>query len=156
MPFSDGKLNRRVGSLFKPERTLLSCVVRSTFPVILRCASLIVKPYPIDYGEGLIMDGASSIRHAQPLYPNPFGFPVVLHGYGPVAYAVAAATMPGGAPSFPAGRFLIHPDRYSLMQFLVGGALVAASAPVVTALAVWYVAVDLRGRGRSFPAIYLR
>jgi hypothetical protein len=272
---------------------LLACVVLSAFLVILRTIALIASPYQIDYGEGLMLDGALRIRHAQPLYPNPFGFPVVLHVYGPVAYAVAAAVLPAGAPSFAAGRLLIvacsialslvlgivlrrltsswwiglsfgmllltlpafrfwfyllradvigvlfsmigialyllserywywsipffglalfckysllaapvavfahlilnrklkrgvvfilglgvaailaflvlqaktdgwfvfhmfstHPDRYSLMQFIAGGALVAASAPVVTALAVWCAAQDFHG-ARGFAPIYL-
>jgi hypothetical protein len=50
--------------------------------------------------------------------------------------------------------FSTHPDRYSLMQFIAGGALVAASAPVVTALAVWCAAQDFHG-ARGFAPIYL-
>jgi hypothetical protein len=50
--------------------------------------------------------------------------------------------------------FSTHPDRYSLMQFFALGALVWASAPVVTVLAAWYVTMDLCGRGRSFAPIY--
>jgi len=264
------------------------------FLVISRSAPLIVSPYQIDYGEGLMLDGAMRILHSQPLYPDPFNFPIVLHVYGPLAYAATASVLPGGAASFPAGRLLIllcsfvlssligailrrltgswwlglsfgfllltlpafrfwlyllradligivfstmgialylvsekrwywsipffglalfskysllagpaavfahlilkrrfthgavfgvglgataslafmlleirtggwfafhmfstHPDRYSLIQFLALGALVWASAPVVTALAAWYVAMDLWGRGRSFAPIYL-
>jgi hypothetical protein len=89
------------------ERVLLICVVLGAFLVILRTVPLILSPYQIDYGEGLILDGALRIRHAQPLYPNPFAFPVVLHVYGPVAYAAAASVLPSGTPSFPAGRFMI-------------------------------------------------
>ncbi len=241
-----------------------------------------------------MLDGALRILHSQPLYPNPFTFPVVLHVYGPVAYAAIASVLPGGAASFPAGRllilicsvvlssligtilrrltgswwiglsfgfllltlpafrfwlylmradvigvvfstlgialylsseerrywgipffglalfckysllaapiavffhlilkrnfkhgavfgvgfgaasgiafmmlqvktggwfafhmFLTHPDRYSLPQFFALGALVWASAPVVTALAAWYIAMDLRGGRNSFAPIYL-
>ncbi len=51
--------------------------------------------------------------------------------------------------------FSTHPDRYSLLQFLALGGLVLASAPVVTALAAWYVAQDFRGKTFSFPPIYL-
>jgi hypothetical protein len=51
--------------------------------------------------------------------------------------------------------FSTHPDRYSLLQFLALGGLVLASAPVVTALAAWYVAQDFRGKAFSFPPIYL-
>lgn len=273
---------------------LLVCVVVGALLVGLRTVPLIASPYQIDYGEGLMLDGALRIRHGEPLYPNPFGFPIVLHVYGPVAYAVAAAVLPAGAPSFAAGRLLIatcsialslllgivlrrltgswwiglsfglllltlpafrfwfyllradvigvlfsmigialyllsrrfwywsipffglalfckysllaapvamfahlilnrrlkrgvvfalglgmaaalaflilqarsggwfafhmfstHPDRYSVMQFVVGGALVAASAPVVTAVAVWYAARDFHRRTLGFAPIYL-
>jgi hypothetical protein len=289
-----GRLGSQFVLLLKAERTLLVCVALGTFLVILRSVPLIVSPYQIDYGEGLMLDGALRIRHSQPLYPNPFAFPVALHVYGPVAYAAAASVLPGGAASFPAGRLLIlicsvalssligtilrrltgswwiglsfgfllltlpafrfwlyllradvigvlfsimgitlyllkekpgywsipffglalfckysllaapvavfvhlivnrkvkqgfafavglgaasalafmvlqvktggwfafhmfstHPDRYSLMQFFALGALVAASAPIITALAGWHVALDFRGGGRSFPPIYL-
>jgi hypothetical protein len=50
--------------------------------------------------------------------------------------------------------FSTHPDRYWLMQFFALGALVWASAPVVTVLAAWYVTMDLCGGGRSFAPIY--
>jgi hypothetical protein len=261
--------------------------------VIFRSAPLIGSPYQIDYGEGLMLDGALRLHHSQPLYPDPFNFPVVLHVYGPVAYAATAAVLPAGAASFPAGRILIlissvvlssligvilrrltgswwvglsfgflllalpafrfwlyllradvigvvfstmgivlylsnekrwywsipffglalfckyslvaapaavfihllaqrkfkrgaalalglggasslafatlqaktggqfafhmfssHPDRYSLLQFVALSAVVWASAPVVTALAVWYVAKDFRSGERSFAPIY--
>src|SRR5271168_3653934 len=293
MSFPDRRL-RQFFSHLKPEKALVVGVVLSAFLAILQSIPLIVTPYQIDYGEGLMLDGALRIRHAQALYPNPFAFPVVLHVYGPVAYAAAASVLPGGEPSFPAGRFLIlvcsialalllstilrrltaswwiafsfgfllltlpafrfwlyllradvigvlfsltgialyllhekywywsipffglalfskysllaapvavfahlvfhgklkraiafatglaaacslafiavqsktggwfafhmfstHPDRYSLIQFFTGGALVSASAPVVTALAVWYVGVDFAGKRFSFPPIYL-
>jgi len=287
-------LGRRFASSLKAERVLLICVVLGAFLAVLRSIPLIISPYQIDYGEGLILDGALRIRHSQPLYPSPFAFPVVIHVYGPLAYAAAASVLPGGAASFPAGRLLIlicsvalslllgtilrrltgswwiglsfgfllltlpafrfwlyllradvigvlfsttgtalylhrekqwhwsvpffglalfckysllaapvavfihlilnrkakqgvlfaaglsglsaltftilqvktggwfafhmfstHPDRYSLLQFLALGALVSASAPVVTALAMWYAALDFRGGWRSFPPIYL-
>lgn len=293
MSSSERRSNKLV-SLFKPERMLLVCVVLGAMLAGLRTIPLIATPYQIDYGEGSMLDGALRIRHAQPLYPNPFGFPVVLHMYGPVAYAVGAAVLPAGAPSFAAGRLLIvgcsiaislllsivlrrltgswwialsfglllltlpafrfwfyllradligvlfamigialyllserywywsvpffglalfckysllaapvavfahlllsrkvkqgfifavglavaatlafvilqvttggwfafhmfstHPDRYSLMQFVMGGALAAASAPVVTAVAVWYAAQALESRACAFAPIYL-
>ena len=294
MSTSYARLGRHLVSLSTPDKVLLICVVLGAFLVILRTVPLILTPYQIDYGEGLILDGALRIRHAQPLYPHPFAFPVVLHVYGPVAYAAAAAVLPAGTPSFPAGRLMIvicsaavsfllgtilrrltgswwigfsfgfllltlpafrfwlyllradvigvlfsvtgialylvsvkgwywsipffglaifckysllaapvavfvhlilnrrgkqglvfaaglgaalilafavlqaktdgwfafhmfstHPDRYSLMQYFALGGVVSASAPVVTALAVWYVAHDFRGAVRSFPPIYL-
>ena len=288
-----GRLGRQLVSLLKAERVLTICVLLSTFLVITRSVPLITSPYQIDYGEGSMLEGALRIRHAQPLYPNPFGFPVVIHMYGPTAYAAVASVLSSDSPSFPAGRvltlvcciaislllgsllrrmtgswwigvsfglllltlpafrfwlyllradvigvvfstagitlyllnekrwywsvpffglalfckysllaapiavfihlilnrklkqglafatvlslvctfafiglqlktggwfafhmFSTHPDRYSLMQFLALAALVWVSAPIVTALATWYVAQDFRGRGRTFPPIY--
>jgi hypothetical protein len=291
---SFARLSRKFVSLLNPEKTLLVCAVLGAFLAVLRSVPLIVSPYQIDYGEGLMLEGALRIRHSQPLYPNPFAFPVVLHEYGPVAYAAAASVLPSGAASFPAGRLLIlicsvavslllgatlrrltgswwiglsfgfllltlpafrfwlyllradvigivfsmtgialyllnekkwywsipffglalfckytllaapvavfihlilnrkvkqsfafaaglggastlafmvlqvktggwfashmfsiHPDRYAPMQFFALAAVVSASSPVVTALAAWFVIQDFRGRGRSFPPIYL-
>jgi hypothetical protein len=291
---SNGSLGRPLGSSQTAVRVLLTCVVLGTLLVILRSVPPIVSPYQIDYGEGLMLEGALRIRHSQPLYPNPFAFPVVLHEYGPVAYAAGASVLPSGAASFPAGRtlvlmcsvavslllgvtlrrltgswwiglsfgfllltlpafriwlylfradvigvvfsmtgialyllhdkrqywsilffglalfckytlvaapvavfvhlilnrkakrgfvfaaglgaacalaftvlqiktggwfathmFSVHPDRYSLLHFFLLAALVSASAPVVTALAAWYAALDFRGGRRSFPPIYL-
>ncbi len=91
----------------KAEKLLLLCVVLGASWVILRSIPLFLNPYQIDYGEGLMMEGALRLHHSQPLYPNPFTFPVVLHVYGPVAYAMAASVLPIGAASFPAGRLLI-------------------------------------------------
>jgi hypothetical protein len=294
MSSSDRRFNGQLGALFKPERMLLVCVALGALLVIRCIFPLIISPYQIDYGEGLMLDGALRIRHAQPLYPDSFGFPIVLHVYGPVAYAVAAAVLPADATSFAPGRLLIvvcsialslllaivlrrltgswwiglsfglqlltlpafrfwfyllradvigvlfsmigivlyllgekfwywsvpffglalfckysllaapvavfahlllsrkmkegfvfaiglcvaatlafvilqfttggwfafhmfstHPDRYSMMQFVVIGALVAASAPVVTALAVWYAAHDFHRGALGFAPIYL-
>jgi hypothetical protein len=291
---SYGRLSRQFVSLLTAERVLLICVVLGSFLAILRSSPVMASPYQIDYGEGLMLEGALCIRHAQPLYPDPFGFPVVLHEYGPVAYAATAAVLSHGAPSFPAGRFLIllcsvtvsfllaaslrhltsswwiglsfgfllltlpafrfwlcllradvvgvvfsvagialyllhekwlvwsipffglalfckytlvaapiavfvhlvlnrktsrgllfaaglagacvlafvavqaetggwfathmfsiHPDRYSLAHFVALAAVVWASAPIVTALAVWYAGLDFRAGERGFPAIYL-
>jgi hypothetical protein len=288
-----GRLGRRFVASFRAERLLLACVFLGAFLVILRCVPLLISPYQIDYGEGLLLDGAVRIRQSQALYPNPFAFPVVLHVYGPVAYAAGALVLPGGRASFPPGRFLIltcsvalslllgtilrrltgswwialsfgcllltlpafrfwlyllradvigvvfstigvalylfgekswyrsvpffalamfckytliaapvavflhltlnrkarqglgfamglglvstlafvflqihtdgwfafhmfstHPDRYSLMQFFALATLVWVSAPVVTALAVWCVAHDFRGKRLGFPSLY--
>jgi hypothetical protein len=54
-----------------------------------------------------MLEGARCLRDSQPLYPNPFSIPIVLHVYGPVAYAATALVLPGGVASFPAGRRLI-------------------------------------------------
>ncbi|HEX8816410.1 MAG TPA: hypothetical protein VF753_12990, partial [Terriglobales bacterium] len=48
-----------------------------------------------------------TIRHSQPLYPDPYRFPIVLHMYGPVAYAAVACVLPHDAISFPLTRGLI-------------------------------------------------
>ena len=280
--------------LIRADRAFLLLVIVGALLAVLRCISLIGLPYQIDYGEGLLLEGAQRVHHSQALYPKPFAFPVVLHVYGPVAYATVALVLPGGEASFPAGRGLVlmcsilvalllgtilkrltgspwvgfafglllltlpafrfwlyllradligvlfsvigvtlyllqekrwtwsipffalalfckysllaapvamfvdlmvnrkvkqaigfavglasacllvflvlqsrtdgwfafhmfstHRDPYSLVQFFTLAALVAASAPVVTALAVWYAAQDLRGTRRGFPPIYL-
>src|SRR5664279_3007019 len=107
MSSSPGKLSSHLKSLPAPEGLLLACIVLGTSLVIFHCLPLIATPYQIDYGEGLMLDGALRIRHAEPLYPSAFKFPVVLHVYGPAAYATVAAILPSGAASFPAGRWLI-------------------------------------------------
>jgi hypothetical protein len=279
-------------SILRPERVLLLFVLAAAFLALLPSSRLVGVPYQIDYGEGLMLDGAMRLRHSQPLYPDPFRFPVVLHVYGPVAYAAVALVLPAGAPSFIAGRVLVfgcaialsfliawllwrwtgswwiglsfglllltlpafrfwlyllradiigvalslagvalyqrkptwwsvpffalaifskytlvaaplavfahllvtrrvkegagfaagmvgislagfaamqrvtggwfafhmfatHPDRYSLTQFFALAGLVWASAPVVTALALWHAIRDFRNRTRTFPPLYL-
>jgi hypothetical protein len=290
---SNRNLRKPILSLPSAEKLLLGSTVLAAMLAIFWSAPLIFSPYQIDYGEGLMLEGAMRILHSQPLYPNPFVFPVVLHVYGPVAYAATASVLPAGVASFPSGRLLVlvcsfvlslligtilrrltdswwvglsfgfllltlpafrfwlyllradvigvvfstfgitlylssekrcywsipffglalfckytllaapaavfihlmltrkfrrgaafglglgaismlafmilqsrtddwfafhmfstHPDRYSLMQFFALGALVWASAPVVTVLAAWYVTMDLCGGGRSFAPIY--
>lgn len=94
-------------SLLKSDRLLLACVLLCAFLAIRWSVPLVVSPYQIDYGEGLMLDGALRILHSQPLYPNPFTFPIVIHVYGPVAYAAIASVLPGGNPSFSAGRLMI-------------------------------------------------
>jgi hypothetical protein len=94
-------------SFVRPEWMLLLTVLAGGLLAILRSVPLIALPYQIDYGEGLMLEGALRIRHAQPLYPNPFAFPIVLHDWGPVAYGAAALALPGGKASFPAGRLLV-------------------------------------------------
>ena len=91
----------------KADRLLLFSVLAGACLAVLSAARLVAIPYEIDYGEGCILQGALCIRHALPLYPNPFAFPVVLHMYGPAAYAAVALALPGGAASFPPGRALI-------------------------------------------------
>jgi len=90
----------------KADRALLWAVLVGALLAVLRCVPLISLPYQIDYGEGLMMEGALRLHHSQPLYPAPFAFPVVLHVYGPVGYAATALVLPGGGVSFPAGRLL--------------------------------------------------
>ncbi len=98
---------------------LLACVFFGAVLAILACMPLIGSPYQLDYGEGLILDGALRIRHSQPLYPNPTAFPTVLHVYGPVAYAAGALALSGGRASFPPGRLLILTCSVAL-SFLLG------------------------------------
>jgi hypothetical protein len=101
------KLSRKIADFVTPESMLLLAVMAGVILAILRSVPLIVLPYQIDYGEGLMLEGATRIRHSQPLYPNPFEFPIVLHDWGPVAYAAAASVLHGGKASFPAGRLLV-------------------------------------------------
>src|SRR5262249_6226297 len=86
--------------------------------VILNCVPLIATPYQIDYGEGLMLEGALRVRHSQPLYPDPYQFPVVLHVYGPVAYTVGAAVLADGKPSFSAGRMLVFACIFAVSLLL--------------------------------------
>jgi hypothetical protein len=105
-------------AVLKAQKALLICALIGSFLAIVGTIPLISSPYQIDYGEGLILDGALRIRHSQPLYPNPYVFPVVLHVYGPLAYAATAAVLPGGAASFPAGRRLILTSSLGLSLLL--------------------------------------
>ncbi len=104
---SSARLGRQFISVLNPEKTLLVCVIVGCVFVVLRSIPLIASPYQIDYGEGLMLDGALRLQHSQPLYPNPFAFPVVQHVYGPVAYGVTRLILPGEGVSFPEGRLLI-------------------------------------------------
>lgn len=285
--------NHRYSSATIAVRLLLLVVMVSACLALLQSVPLVRLPYQIDFGEGLMLEGAQRVQGHQPLYPSPYAFPIVLHDWGPVAYAAATLAMSGGNPSFPAGRVLVvicsvllatlvtlilkrwtgslwtglafglllltlpgfrfwlyllridviavvlstlgvllyarnerhrywavpffvlaifckytliaapaavfvhllfrrriregigfaaalsliclmiftllqaatggwfafhmfgtHSDRYSALQFLALAALVWASAPVVTGLAVWYVVHQVRGRQRSFASIY--
>jgi hypothetical protein len=101
---------RPVAKSFKSTQTetlLLLSVLAAVCLAIASAVRMAAIPYQLDYGEGLMVEGALSIRHSQPLYPNPFDFPVVLHEYGPVAYAAVASVLPGGDASFPQGRLLM-------------------------------------------------
>ncbi len=91
----------------KADKLLLLAVLAAAGLVVISAAQLVRTPYQIDYGEGLILDGALRIRHARPLYANPLAFPVILHVYGPAAYAAVACVLPGGAVSFQISRALI-------------------------------------------------
>jgi hypothetical protein len=106
-------------SFLRPERVLLLFVLTGVFLTLLRSPRLISIPYEIDYGEGLMLEGAMRLRHSQPLYSDPFRFPVVLHVYGPVAYAAVALVMPGGSPSFTAGRGFVFGCAIALSFLIV-------------------------------------
>jgi hypothetical protein len=64
-------------------------------------------PYQVDYGEGLMLEGALRVRQGQALYPAPSGLPVVLHDFGPLAYAVTSLTLQPQGASFFGGRVLM-------------------------------------------------
>ncbi|MBI1740958.1 MAG: hypothetical protein HY233_05255 [Acidobacteriales bacterium] len=117
---SSASLARKILSFMKPERVLLLAVLVGGTLAILRSVPLILLPYQIDYGEGLMLEGATRIRHSQPLYPNPFSFPIIVHDWGPVAYAAAALVLPDGEASFPAGRLLVLLSSV-LLAFLLSG-----------------------------------
>ncbi len=86
---------------------LLLCVVLASICVIQVWYRQATLPYQVDYGEGLMLEGALRIRQGQPLYPVPSGLPVVLHDFGPVAYAVTSLTLPPRGTSFLGGRVLM-------------------------------------------------
>jgi hypothetical protein len=89
------------------DRLLLVCAAVAAILVVAvwyRVASL---PYQLDYGEGLILEGAIRVRDGLPLYPNPLGPPIVLHDFGPLAYAAASLTLPSMGASFFGGRMLV-------------------------------------------------
>src|SRR5258708_12499952 len=98
---SSARLGRQFISVFNPEKTLLVCVIVGCVFVVLRSIPLIASPYQIDYGEGLMLDGALRLHHSQPLYPNPFAFPVVYHFYGPIPFALLLSILPDHAVHFP-------------------------------------------------------
>jgi hypothetical protein len=91
----------------KAESLLLVCTLLGTLAVLIPCWRLATFPYQIDYGEGLMLDGALSLRQGRPLYPVPSEFPIVLHDFGPLAYAATAATLRLSHTSFTEGRMLI-------------------------------------------------
>lgn len=82
---SNRNLRKPIFSLPSAEKLLLGSTVLAAMLAIFWSAPLIFSPYQIDYGEGLMLEGAMRVLHSQPLYSNPFVFPVVLHVYGPVA-----------------------------------------------------------------------
>ncbi len=97
-------------------RILLVVSALSALLAIAASLPLIFYPYQLDYGEGLMLEGATSLRHGDPLYPNPFRFPTVVHVYGPVAYGATALVE--RKPSFPAGRLLVLVCSLTLVMLL--------------------------------------
>ena len=91
----------------RAESLLVVCTLLGTLAVLVPWWRLATFPYQIDYGEGLMLEGALSLRHGQPLYPVASELPIVLHDFGPLAYAATAATLRLGHVSFTAGRVLI-------------------------------------------------
>jgi hypothetical protein len=111
MEFNLPSFAMRLRNLFAdhrvPDFLLLLSVIGAVFLVLASAVQLVRVPYQIDYGEGLLVEGALRIRHTSPLYPNPFAFPVVIHVYGPVAYATLAAVLLGNGAVYPVGRMLV-------------------------------------------------
>jgi hypothetical protein len=93
--------------LHSAESLLLVCTLLGTLAVLIPWWRLATFPYQIDYGEGLLLEGALSLRQGRPLYPAVSQLPVVLHVYGPLAYAATAATLRSSRVSFTSGRLLI-------------------------------------------------
>ncbi len=91
----------------RAESLLLVCTLLSTLAVLVPWWRLATFPYQIDYGEGLMLEGAQSLRQGRPLYPAVSELPIVLHVYGPLAYAATASTLRTGHLSFTPGRVLI-------------------------------------------------
>lgn len=91
----------------KAESLLSVCAVLGTAAVLVNRWCLATFPYQVDYGEGLMLEGALSLRQGRPLYPAASQLPVVLHVYGPLAYAATAATLRPGHISFTSGRVLV-------------------------------------------------
>jgi len=89
------------------EFPLISCLALGWLFWLFAWVPLATFPYQIDYGEGLMMEGAMCIRQGRALYPAVNGFSGVIHVYGPLAYAAAAATLPADGVSFTVGRFLM-------------------------------------------------
>jgi hypothetical protein len=75
-------------------------------------------------------------------------------GLGSVATAAFIFLQMKTGGWFAFHMFSTHPDRYSLRQFFALATLVGLSAPVVTALAVWWVAHDFRATKWDFPSLY--
>lgn len=91
----------------RAESLLLVCTLLGTLAVLVPEWRLATFPYQIDYGEGLMLEGAQSLRQGRPLYPAVSELPIVLHVYGPLAYAATAATLRPSHISFTPGRVLI-------------------------------------------------
>jgi hypothetical protein len=86
---------------------LFLCVALGSASAMMVWYRLATLPYQIDYGEGLMLEGALRVRQGQPLYPVLSGLPVVLHDFGPLAYAVTSLTLPPRGASFLGGRVLM-------------------------------------------------
>jgi hypothetical protein len=64
------------------QKVLLFSVLAVACLAVLRTVPLLLVPYQLDYGEGLMLEGGMRVRHSQALYPNPNAFPIVLHDWG--------------------------------------------------------------------------
>src|SRR5215831_18407771 len=126
----------------RSERILAGFAVAAVFLTLWQVVPLILIPYEIDYGEGLMLDGGLRIRRSEPLYPNPYQFPIVLHDWGPVAYVATAAVLPHGAPSFPAGRWLVLGCGV-VLAIVLQGILRKLGTPKIVALAFGFLLLTL-------------
>ena len=70
----------------RAESILALCIIAGSACALWQSIDEIRLPYQIDYGEGLMLEGAARLVHGQPLYGDPRCFPHQLHVYGPVAY----------------------------------------------------------------------
>jgi len=89
------------------EWTLTLSLAAALAVTVWQCARAISIPYQIDYGEGLLLEGAIRLTRNLPLYSDPRHFPVSIHVYGPVAYGLVAAATNANGVGFVAPRILV-------------------------------------------------
>src|SRR5579864_5205768 len=90
-----------------PEIVLLMCVAVAFVLALAQSMHEIRIPYQIDSGEGVVLEGAVQLTHAQPLYPPANQFPYTMRVYGPLAYALVAVPVKIAGVNFLWPRFLV-------------------------------------------------